>query len=52
MAPMSDESVGKGLAARYNAAMPFPHIVIDDFLPPEVLEQVLVRFESIRCLIP
>jgi hypothetical protein len=27
---------------------PFPHIVIDDFLPPEVLDEVLVHFDSIK----
>ena len=27
---------------------PFPHIVIDDFLPPEVLNEVLTHFDSIK----
>ena len=35
---------GKDLAAQYNAASPFPHIVIDNFLPPELLEACLKEF--------
>jgi Rps23 Pro-64 3,4-dihydroxylase Tpa1-like proline 4-hydroxylase len=35
---------GKELAAGYNAAAPFPHIVIDDFLPAELLEHCLDEF--------
>lgn len=31
-------------AAAYQSADPFPHIVIDNFLPPEVLREVLVNF--------
>jgi hypothetical protein len=38
------ESKGLELTARYQAAQPFPHIVIDDFLPPEVLETCLAKF--------
>src|SRR5256885_16609177 len=29
---------------RYAAACPFPHIVVDDFLPPHVLDVVLAEF--------
>ena len=36
-----DRDLGKELEAAYNAASPFPHIVIDDFLPPEILDSVL-----------
>lgn len=38
---------GKGADLReaYNAAQPFPHILIDDFLPPEILEMCLAEFE-------
>lgn len=32
------------LRASYMSADPFPHIVIDDFLPPEVLEPILEEF--------
>ncbi len=37
-------SKGKELSEQYNAAAPFPHIVIDDFLPPEILEACLAEF--------
>lgn len=30
----------------YAVASPFPHVVIDDFLPPEVLDEVLREFPS------
>ncbi|GAB3254500.1 2OG-Fe(II) oxygenase [Nocardioides dilutus] len=29
---------------QFKSATPFPHVVIDDFLPPELLEQVLAEF--------
>nr|NUR37776.1 2OG-Fe(II) oxygenase [Sphingomonas sp.] len=35
---------GLALAADYRGAHPFPHIVIDDFLEPEVLRRVLADF--------
>lgn len=35
---------GAELAAAYQAASPFPHTVIDDFLPPQVLETCLRLF--------
>ena len=41
-----DPSVGTELTATYQAASPFPHIVIDDFLPPALLDKVLARFEA------
>ena len=31
---------------RYASANPFPHIIIDDFLPSEVLDEVLVHFDT------
>ncbi|MGQ0779045.1 MAG: 2OG-Fe(II) oxygenase [Pseudonocardiales bacterium] len=37
--PMADR-----LREQYAAGSPFPHVVIDDFLPPEVLEPVLTEF--------
>ena len=33
-------------APDYAAGKPYPHIVIDDFLPPAVLDQVLAEFPS------
>jgi Rps23 Pro-64 3,4-dihydroxylase Tpa1-like proline 4-hydroxylase len=32
----------------YNQAAPFPHIVIDDFLPPALLESVLHEFPQVH----
>jgi len=37
---------GRSLADRYQTAEPFPHIVIDDFLPPDILRKVLDDFPS------
>src|SRR4051812_37721490 len=37
---------GRSLADEYQTASPFPHIVIDDFLPVEVLHEVLADFPS------
>jgi len=37
-------SLGEQHATAYSSAEPFPHIVIDDFLPPEVCEGVLAEF--------
>lgn len=37
---------GRELAARYQAAEPFPSIMIDDFLPPALAELMLARFGS------
>lgn len=43
-----DPNYLKELATNYHQdylnAEPFPHIVIDDFLPPEILEQILEEF--------
>lgn len=38
--------VGRSLAATYQNAAPFPHVVMDNFLPPDVLEAVLKEFPS------
>ncbi len=35
------EALGERTAETYRANRPFPHIVIDDFLPPEVLDAVV-----------
>ena len=37
---------GRSLATQYQSASPFPHVVIDNFLPAEVLKTVLVDFPS------
>lgn len=37
---------GKELAATYAGGDPFPHIVIDDLLPPEVLDACLAGFPT------
>jgi Rps23 Pro-64 3,4-dihydroxylase Tpa1-like proline 4-hydroxylase len=38
--------LGRSLADRYQSAEPFPHVVIDDFLEPDVLRGVLDDFPS------
>ena len=38
---------GKRLAALYQAAKPFPHIVIDCLLEPQMLREALVDFPDI-----
>src|SRR6476659_4746700 len=39
-------ALGRSLADTYQTAEPFPHIVIDDFLPKDVLHKVLDDFPS------
>ena len=39
-------AMGKRLAADYKNGTPFPHIVIDDFLPMEYAEKILAEFPS------
>jgi hypothetical protein len=39
-------SLGRSLSNSYREAQPFPHIVMDDFLDPEVLRNVLAEFPS------
>ena len=46
LAPAGNPTLGTELTATYQAASPFPHVVIDDFLPPALLEQVLARFAT------
>jgi len=36
--------IGEGLAENYCFAEPFPHIVLDSFLPPEVIEMAFENF--------
>lgn len=37
---------GRDLRGQYRAAQPFPHIVIDDFFSPEVVDRVLAEFPT------
>ena len=44
--PTECREFGRSLAQRYQGAAPFPHIVIDDFIDPAVLQEVLAEFPS------
>ena len=44
MAAGASRQCGLELQAEYKAAAPFPHTVIDQFLPPEILEMCLQAF--------
>jgi hypothetical protein len=44
--PDECRALGRSLADQYRNAMPFPHIVMDDFLEPDVLREVLADFPS------
>ncbi|WP_445191438.1 2OG-Fe(II) oxygenase [Sphingomonas sp. Tas61C01] len=48
MAPMGGQTLGTELTERYNAASPFPHIVIDDFLPAPLLDKVLAHCDQLK----
>lgn len=39
-------ALGRSLTEKYQNARPFPHIVIDNFLPADVLQGVLAEFPS------
>jgi hypothetical protein len=41
-----DRKKGTELNAEYVSAKPFPHICIEDFLPPDVLDRCLAEFPS------
>jgi hypothetical protein len=45
--PETVEKTGQELTEQYNAAQPFPHIAIDNFLPPEILELCLANFPKV-----
>lgn len=47
MTPVGDRTLGKELTTAYQGASPFPHVVIDDFLPPAILDKVLAHFDGI-----
>lgn len=46
IAPDAVKTKGSELTEQYNSAKPFPHIVIDDFLPPALLEMCLTEFPT------
>ena len=46
MTPTDGQLPGKELTEAYQAASPFPHVVIDAFLPPALLDKVLSHFDS------
>jgi len=41
-------AAGEALADQYRTNQPFPHIMIDDFLDPQVLDRVLAEFDDHR----
>ena len=41
-----DRAKGADLQSHYNTASPFPHVVIDEFLPPGLLEMCLEEFPA------
>ncbi|MHB8528240.1 MAG: 2OG-Fe(II) oxygenase [Caulobacteraceae bacterium] len=46
VSPRFEAAKGAELCEAYRAAQPFPHVVIDDFLPAETLEMCLAEFPS------
>lgn len=44
ISPERLERLGSSLAPAYAAAQPFPHVVIDEFFPAAVAEEILRRF--------
>lgn len=38
------QATGAALSAAYTSATPFPHVVIDNFLPTELIETILANF--------
>ena len=44
--PVELQDKGKDLHEKYVSASPFPHIVIDDFLSPQILEACLEEFPT------
>lgn len=44
--PEQCRSYGRSLAESYQNAAPFPHIVIDDFIEPDILKRVLDQFPA------
>ena len=46
--PARLESLGAELASSYQSADPFPHVVVDDFVPAEVVRQVVAEYPRDR----
>jgi hypothetical protein len=46
MDPVEARSLGELFSEDYAKAAPFPHIVLDDFLPRELVEKVLANFPT------
>jgi hypothetical protein len=46
MNPVEAHALGEFLSAEYAGAKPFPHIVVDDFLPAELARQLRMNFPS------
>ncbi|WP_293908127.1 2OG-Fe(II) oxygenase [Phenylobacterium sp.] len=46
LSPEIDRRKGADLSAQYGAASPFPHIVIDDFMPTGILDRCLAEFPA------
>ncbi|MBV8594342.1 MAG: 2OG-Fe(II) oxygenase [Caulobacteraceae bacterium] len=44
MDPVAARGLGERFAGAYALAAPFPHVVLDDFLPPEVAERATAEF--------
>ena len=41
-----DRKKGTEFREAYDSASPFPHAIIEDFLPPEILERCLAEFPA------
>ncbi|PXW22291.1 2OG-Fe(II) oxygenase [Paraburkholderia caballeronis] len=48
ISPEAARGKGAELQTAYADASPFPHVVIDDFLPPELADRILGHFASSR----
>jgi hypothetical protein len=46
LVPADNSGKGRELAEQYQAGKPYPHIVIDNFMPPGVLDACLAEFPS------
>ena len=46
LAPEVARNIGDAMMESYNFAEPFPHTIIDNFLPIDIAEQLLARFPS------
>lgn len=44
--PDECRALGRSLSERYRSAVPFPHIVIDDFIDDDVLSKVIAEFPA------